>query len=116
PLHTVGTCTVLLDGTVHGAGARVWTASTRLARDGGALNASFSADVLSPKFWVNDLGFMDRGNLIDLRPALTVRDLHPQGRWQKASVRLSGEAERNFDGFLLRGSLPRDSPVALTSC
>ncbi|TMA17817.1 MAG: hypothetical protein E6J84_06980 [Deltaproteobacteria bacterium] len=110
-----GTDSVLLDGTVLGAGARGWAASTRLARDGGALNASFSADVLSPKFWVNDLGFMDRGNLIDLRPALTVRDLHPQGRWQKASLRLSAEDERNFDGFLLRRSLSLDSSVTLNS-
>ena len=58
---------------------------------------------------------MDRGNLIDLRPALTVRDLHPQGRWQKASLRLSAEDERNFDGFLLRRSLSLDSSVTLNS-
>jgi hypothetical protein len=110
-----GNDSVLLDGTVLGAGAAGWAASTRLARDGGAVNASFSADVLSPKFWVNDLGFMDRGNLIDLRPSLTVRDLHPQGRWQKASLRLRGEDEHDFDGFLLRRSLSLDSSVTLNS-
>jgi hypothetical protein len=110
-----GTDTVLRDGTVLGAGATGWAASTRLARDGGALNASLTADVLSPRFWVNDLGFMDRGNLIDLRPALTLRDLHPHGRWQKASLRLSAAEQRDFDGFLLRRSMSLDSSVTLNS-
>jgi hypothetical protein len=64
---------------------------------------------------VNDLGFMDRGNLIDLRPALTLRDLHPHGRWQKASLRLGAEHARDFDGFILRRSFSLDSSVTLNS-
>ena len=110
-----GSDAVLLDGTVLGAGSTGWAASARLGRDGGALNASVSADVLSPKFWVNDLGFMDRGNLIRLRPALTMRDLHPGARWQKAMVRLSADDQHNFDGSRLRRAMYLDSSVTLNS-
>jgi hypothetical protein len=110
-----GTDAVLLDGTVLGAGATGWAASTRLGRDGGALNASVSADILSPTFWVNDLGFMDRGNLIRVRPSLTLRDLHPEGSWRKASIGLSGDEQRNFDRAVLRRAIYLDSSVTLNS-
>jgi hypothetical protein len=103
------------DGTVIGGGASGWAASALFAKDGGALTGSLSFDALSPTFWVNELGFMDRQNLLRARASLRLKDLHSRPAWRRASIGLSAEEQRDFDGFVLRRRADLDASVQLRS-
>ncbi len=94
-LLTGGATEVVPDGTLLGSGATGSAAQVRLAKDGGFLTGFFDADLLSPRFEVNDLGFSRRANLFRSFAAVTLRDLHPSERWQKAAITLSGREIRN---------------------
>lgn len=103
------------DGTFIGDGSTGWAASALLAKDGGPLTGRLSLDALSPTFWVNDLGFMPRQNVVRARASLHLRDLHSRPAWRRASIGLSGEDQRDFDGFVLRRRAGLDGSVQLPS-
>src|SRR5205823_3454859 len=103
------------DGTVIGAGASGWAASALLAKDGGALTGSLSFDALSPTFWVNELGFMERQDLLRARASVRLKDLHSRPAWRRASIGLSGEEQRDFDGFVLLRRADLSASVQLPS-
>src|SRR2546426_409549 len=62
------------------------SASARVSKDGGPVTGIAIAYFLSPRFTVNDLGFMGRANLLRLVSRLSLRDLHPSARWQRAQA------------------------------
>lgn len=110
-----GTDEVERDGTVIGAGAAGWSVSTRLAKDGGAFTGSLSFAALSPTFWVNDLGFMDRQDLLGARGSLRLRDLHSRPAWRRASIGITAEEQRDFDDFVLRRRVILDTSLQFHS-
>jgi hypothetical protein len=103
------------DGTVIGNGRPGWAGSGLLAKDGGALTGSLSFDVLTPTFWVNELGFMERQNLLRARASLRLKDLHSRPAWRRASIGITAEEQRDFDGFVLKRRAALDGSLQLHS-
>jgi hypothetical protein len=107
--------TVLRDGTVLADGSDGWAASARLGKDAGPLVGSVRFDALSPSFWANDLGFMDRGNLVRLRPSLTLRELRPGPLWRRASLGVGAVEQVDFSGVVDRRDITLNAAVDLLS-
>ena len=106
---------VRLDGTQLRAGSSGWAASARFARNGGNLIGSVNADVLTPSFSVEDLGFMDRANLVRISSSVAVLGLRKTEAWRRASLSLRGVAQRDFAGVLDRAELSLDGSMLLHS-
>lgn len=92
-----GPTETLPDGTELGAGAAGWAASAKLSRDNGPLVGFLNADLLTPRFEVNGLGFARRANLFRLLGVLTLRDVRSGPRWERASATLSFREIRDAD-------------------
>ena len=74
------------DGTVLASGSSGAAVAGRIAKDAGPLVGFVAGDWLSPRFTVNDLGFMRRANLFRSFGYLQLRDVHPNSVWQRAFV------------------------------
>jgi hypothetical protein len=85
-----GRTAVIRDGTLLEDGTSGLAASAKLSKENGAVTAMLDADYLSPGFWVDDLGFMPRANLFRTLGLVTLRDLQPDWRWQRAQVSTGG--------------------------
>jgi hypothetical protein len=104
-----GRTAVLRDGTLLGDGSSGLAASTKLSKENGAVTAMLDADYLSAGFWVDDLGFLRRANLFRTLGVMTLHDLRPGSRWQRAEVSVGGRLAQNAhrdvtltrDGFAL---------------
>ncbi|HEX9579382.1 MAG TPA: DUF5916 domain-containing protein, partial [Myxococcales bacterium] len=85
----------LRDGTTLGQTATGYAASSRLYATKENWFASIWTDELSPRFNVNDLGYMPRANLFRTMGYVGIRDPHPGKLWQRGQALLFAREVRN---------------------
>jgi len=89
-----------LDGTAIGPGARGVGGWVRVAKDGGSpLLADLTYTGLGRWLTFNDLGFMPRQNLHELKGGLELRTLEPGPVTLERHLRLDVTTDRNLDGL-----------------
>jgi len=89
-----------LDGTAIGPGARGVGGWVRVAKDGGSpLLADLTYTGIGRWLTFNDLGFMPRQNLQELKAGLELRTLAPGPVTLERHLRLDVTTDRNLDGL-----------------
>lgn len=89
-----------LDGTTIGSGSRGVGAWVRLAKDGGSpLLADLTYTGIGRWLTFNDLGFMLRQNLHEVKAGLELRTLEPGPMTLERHLRLDVTTDRNLDGL-----------------
>lgn len=90
----------LPDGTVLGSGDLAPGADLRLAKEGGKnVLWEVGARFAGRKLDINDLGFLERQNLLDTRAILAFRTLQPFGRVQDSYSRVAFFDQENLGGL-----------------
>jgi uncharacterized protein DUF5916/cellulose/xylan binding protein with CBM9 domain len=97
---------LLRDGTLRGSTSSGYALSSKLRRFGEHSLVGIQGDFLSPEFNVNDLGFMQRANLVRGIAFAGWRDPHPGPNWQSAQVLLG---MREVHDYSLAHRLNRDA-------
>lgn len=89
-----------LDGTTIGSGARGLGGWVRLAKDGGSpLLADLTYTGIGRWLTFNDLGFMPRQNLHEVKAGLELRTLEPGPVTLERHLRLDVTTDHNLDGL-----------------
>src|SRR5437870_464522 len=87
---------VLRDGTFRGETSSGYATSGRLHHSAEYWASAINWHLLSPRFTVNDLGFMPRANMFRGIGYLAVRDPHPSAYWQSAQLLLGGREVHDY--------------------